>query len=350
MSKQSKAIDARSLPGHLQARLRRKAVELVDSGLTQAQAAEAVGVSRTTVTKWIGMRNEGGDAALAPRRRGRRPGTGALRGWQCAKVVNLITDRHPEQLKLPFVLWTARAVGQLIEREFGARLADRTVRAYLADWGFTPQRPARKAAGRDDEAVRRWTQEEYPQVRGEARRAGAMLMWLDETGLRSEEVAGRSYAPRGRTPSVVVSGARLRLNVITAISAGGALAFSCFGGRFNARVFVAFLGRLIRHAKGRPVHLVCDNHSVHTCRTVTRWVAARADQIKLVFLPKYAPEINPVELLNNDMKTNTIRTLCPATNDEMHAMAHGFLRTAQRRPRQVQSYFQGQHVRYTIES
>lgn len=350
MTKPSKVIDARSLPGHLQAQIRRKAVELVESGLTQAQAAAAVGVSRTTVTKWVAMKGEGGDGALAPRKRGRKPGTGALRGWQCAKVVNLITDRHPEQLKLPFVLWTARAVGRLIEREFGVELADRTVRAYLADWGFTPQRPARKAAGRDDEAVRRWRHEEYPRVRAEARQARAALMWLDETGLRSEEVAGRSYAPRGRTPSVKVSGARLRLNVITAISAGGALAFSCFGGRFNAAVFVGFLGRLIRHAKGRPVHLICDNHSVHTSRTVTRWVAARAGQIKLIFLPKYAPEINPVELLNNDMKTNTIRTLCPATNDEMHAMAHGFLRGAQRRPRQIQSYFRGEHVRYTIES
>ncbi len=136
---------------------------------------------------------------------------------------------------------------------------------------------------------------------------------------------------------------------LMAISAGGALAFSCFRGRFNAPVFTTFLGRLLRHAKGRPVHLICDNHSVHTSAAVSRWVEARADRIKLIFLPKYAPEINPVELLNNDMKTNTIRTLCPETNGEMQTMTHSFLRGAQRRPDLVRSYFQGQHVRYTIE-
>ena len=322
---------------------------MVESGATQAQAARAVGVCRTTVTEWVRLEREGGAQALVPRRRGRKKGTGALTPVQCAKVVNIVTDRHPEQLKLNFVLWTARAVGDLIEREFKVRLAERTVRSYLQRWGFTPQRPARRAADRDDEAVRRWKEQEYPVVRGDAKRAGAALMWLDETGLRSEEVAGRSYAPRGRTPTVVVSGVRLRLNVIAAISSGGALAFSCFRGRFNAAVFTGFLGRIIRHAKGRPTHLICDNHSVHCSRAVTRWVEARADKIKLIFLPKYAPEVNPAELLNNDLKTNTIRASSVRTNGEMRAKASGFLRSAQRRPSHVRSYFHGEHVSYTIK-
>ena len=238
----TKVIDARSLPGHLQTKLRREAMKLIDGGATHAQAACQVGVSRTTVTRWATMRREQGEQSLAARRRGRKPGTGFLKAHQCAMIVKLMTNSHPEQLKLPFVLWTAPSVRLLIWEYFGIRLADRTVRAYLARWGFTPRRPIRNAVGQRPEDVQRWKEQESPRVRREARQAGAALMWLDETGIRSEEVAGRSYAPRGRTPCVAVTPGRLRLNVITVISSGArwlSVAFASISPPLSSSAFSA---------------------------------------------------------------------------------------------------------------
>ena len=146
-----------------QEQIRCRAVQAVLAGSSQLDVARLFGVTRQAVGLWVKAHREGGAKALRAKRKG-RPKGGSLKPWQAAQIAKVVVDRHPEQLKLPFVLWTREAVGQLMERKFGIRLSVWTVGRYLRRWGFTPQKPVRRAFERNPEAVGRWLEREYPAI------------------------------------------------------------------------------------------------------------------------------------------------------------------------------------------
>lgn len=288
--------DTRCLSPDAQEALRRRVVLAVSHGMSQTTAARVFGVSRQSVNGWHRRWRKGGMRSLRSRPRG-RPSVIRLAPHQAATTVRLITDRCPDQLKLPFALWTREAVRDLIRCRFGIRLSVWTVGRYLKRWGFTPQKPLRRAYERNPKAVRQWLTKEYPMLRSRAKRERAAIYWGDETGMRSDHQAGTSYGRRGQTPVIPGTGQRFRCNLISAITNRGKLAFMVFDGHFTASVFISFLRRLIRHAKGK-VFLIVDGHPVHISVRVKRWLARHQRQIHLFFLPGYSPELNPDELLN----------------------------------------------------
>jgi transposase len=259
----------------------------------------------------------------------------------------LITDRCPDQLKLPFVLWTREAVGELLARRFGVRVSVWTVGRYLRHWGFTPQKPVRRAYERDPEVVRKWLREKYPVIRARARREGAEIHWGDEMGLRSDHQAGRSWGRRGQTPVIPGTGRRFGCNMISTITNRGRLYFMVFKERFNARVFIRFLKRLTRQI-GRKVVLIVDEHPAHKAGETTRWLKAQQEHLQMYFLPPYSPELNPDELLNQDVKTNAVGRRRAIDQADLMANVRGYLRSTQKMPYVVRSYFQEQHVRYAL--
>lgn len=337
-------LDTRCLPPDVQNGLRQRVVRAVVQGLSQAQAARLFGVSRRSVNGWYRGFRTGGPRALRSRPRG-RPRILELKPYQAAITVRLITDRCPDQLTLPFVLWTREAVQALIARRFGVRLSVWTVGRYLRRWGFTPQKPVRRAYEQNPAAVRRWLKKQYPAIRALAQRERAAIFWGDETGMRSDHQAGRSWGRRGQTPVVPGTGKRFRCNMISALTNRGHLAFMVFSGRFTQAVFVVFLRRLLRHAK-RKLFLIIDQHPVHVGAETTRWVKRYRRQIRLFFLPGYAPELNPDELLNQDVKTNAVGRKRPRTAPELVGNVRRFLFSTQRRPRKVRRYFRHSSVRY----
>jgi transposase len=228
--------DTRSLPAPAQAALRTRAVRAVLAGMTQAQAARVFGVHHNAVNRWIKRYREGGFQGLAERRRGRRPGEqAALTEPQQQEVIALVRDSTPDQLGLAGVLWTREAVAELISQRYGLGLARTTVGGYLRGWGFSPQRPQRRALEQNPAAGRRWLTTDYPAIRAQARREGGVVLWLEEMGIRSDAAAGRSWAPVGQTPVIKGTGKRFRVNMISAISTAGRLRFRLFPGRSAAR-------------------------------------------------------------------------------------------------------------------
>ena len=264
--------DARSLPGEAQEDLRRRVVEAVQRGLSQAEAARIFGVARGTVNRWMGLLERAGRRALKARRRGRPP-ISRLALHQAAMTVRYIVGGCPDQLSLPFALWTREAVQALLSRKFDLEVSVWTVGRYLRAWGLTPQKPVRRAYEQNPVAVRRWLEDEYPAIRELARQDQAHIHWLDEMGLRSDHQAGRSYGRRGQTPVVFGTGQRFRCNMISSITNRGRLAFMIFRQRFTARVFLNFLRRLLRLTRKtrRKVFLIADGHPVHKSRSVSRW-------------------------------------------------------------------------------
>jgi transposase len=340
-----KPADARTLSSDAQQDLRERVVHAIDGGMSQAAAARAFGVHRSAVNRWAQAARIGGTAALASRRRGRRPTGGPLAPSQEAELLDVLRTRMPDDVGLPMALWTREAVGLYAERAFGVRRSRWVWGHWLNRRGFTPQRPARRAYEQDPAALTRWRTEEYPAIAARAKAAGAEIHWADESGLRSDHPAGRSYSPRGQTPVVRQSGRPFRVNLLSTLTNLGVLRFAVFGGRFTAAVFIEFLRRLMRSV-AEPVFLIVDGHPVHRSKKVREWVAAQKGRIVLFFLPPYCPELNPTELLNNDVKGNVPRLRRPKDKPELTAEVRGYLRQTQRRPAIVRSYFEAQHVRY----
>lgn len=342
-----RTTDTRKLSPEAQEELRRRAVRAVtEKGLSQSEAARLLGVSRQSLNGWLRTYRERGEAGLASAKRGRRPGEQqALRPWQQAQIAKAVQEKNPDQLKLPFFLWTREAVRELIERRFRIRLSLVAVGNYLRRWGFSPQKPLRRAFEQDPAAVRRWLAEEYPEIAKRARREGAEILWGDETGLRSDHAAGRSYGKRGSTPVVPGTGRRFSASVVSAISNRGRLHFRVFSGRFDGRLFIDFLRRLCRQL-GHKLYLIVDGHPVHRSRTVKDWLARHDDRIALFYLPPYSPELNPDELLNQDLKTNALGRRRPRDQHELVSDTRSYLRRRQRQPELVSRYFHEPHVRY----
>jgi transposase len=339
-----KLKDFRSLPPEAQEDIRRKAVKAVLDGKSQTEAARLFGVSRQAVNIWMRLHDERGPHALKAKRRG-RPTGGSLKPWQAAWVVRMITDRQPDQLKLPFFLWTREAVAQLIERRFGIGLSIWTVGRYLAKWGFTPQKPVRQAFEQNPEQGQRWLNEKYPAIRRQAKREHADIYWGDEMGVRSDHAAGRSFSRKGETPVIEGTGRRFGCNMISALTNRGHLAFMVFKQRFRVDVFLEFLRRLVRHTS-RKVFLILDGHPVHRALKVKAWIQKYSQQIRVFFLPEYSPELNPDELLNPDVKSNAVGRRRAPNQEELIKNVRGYLRSTQRQPHIVKRYFQERHVRY----
>jgi transposase len=343
--------DARSLPGAAQAALRKRAVQAVLDGMTQAEVARVFGVHPNAVNRWIKRYREGGWDGLSERRRGRRAGEqAALSERRQQEVITLVRETTPDELGLPGLLWTRDTVAELIARRYGVWLARTTAGRYLRGWGFSPQKPQHRALEQNPVAVARWLEEEFPAIRGQARQEGGVVLWLDEMGVRADQAAGRSWALVGQTPVSKRTGKRFRVTMLSAISNAGMLRFRLFTGSFNGPVFIDFLGRLLRDCGGQRVHLIVDGHPVHRAKLVSAWVERHAAQIQLHFLPGSSPELNPVELLNHDVKANAAGRRRPRSAGELRDELQGYLRRRQRQPHVLVRCFDYPTTRYAAAS
>jgi len=337
--------DARKLDVATQAHLRRLVVEAVRGGMTQIGAASTFGVSLRAVSKWMKLSREGGVRALKPGKRGRRPGGGRLDARQGSRIRGLIVSRMPDQLAMPFYLWTRESVASLIEREYGVTVSPTTAGRYLKAWGMSAQKPARRAYERNDAAIARWLNEDYPKLVKEAKQEKATIHWGDEMGLRSDHVSGKSFAPMGQTPVVRATGQRFGCNMISAITNRGELSFMVFEGRFKNAVFIEFMKRMLRQAT-RKIYLIVDGHPVHRSVAVRQFVAENAERLRLIRLPGYCPELNPDELLNQDVKTNAMGKSRPTNKADMVKSVRRHLHRRQKQPHVIRNLFQEKHVRY----
>lgn len=328
--------------------LRRTVVHaILRSGMSQSEAARVFEVRRQTINGWMKAWRDGGEAALASRLRGRRSEDQAkLKAHQAETIRKLIVGKCPEQLELPFCLWTREAVRDLIEKRFGIRLAIRTVGDYLKRWGYTPQKPLKRAYERRPALIDEWLETTYPGLRKRAKKEGGAIFWGDETGVRADYRTGRSFSPRGTKPVTRGTGKRFGCSVISAISNTGKMYFMVYETTCNSDLFIKFLRQLIRQSRGTKVFLVVDNLSVHRSRKVTAWVKQRRDEIELVFLPPYAPELNPDELLNHDLKANAVGMRRVRKKSELLANVRRHLRSRQRSPSVIRAFFREKHVAY----
>lgn len=338
--------DMRSLTREARHERRVQVIRLRKAGNTYEEIAALTGLSRTGVFNICKRHEEGGTKALHDAIGGRKFGENRLLdAAQEAQVRRLITDKTPDQLKMPYALWTRAAVAQLIEQRFGLHLQVRTMGKYLARWGFTPQKPMRKAYEQSPAAVKKWLDEDYPAIAARAKAEGAEIHWGDESGLRSDDVRGRGFAPKGQTPMVRVSNKRHGLSVISTVTNKGQMRWRVFDGALNTTILIDFLRRLIK-GQSRKLFLILDNLRVHHAKPVKAWLAKHSEAIEVFYLPSYSPELNPDEMANADIK-QAVTKLAPArTKLQLVKAATRHLRSVQRQPERIRKYFEHDPVRY----
>ena len=251
----------------------------------------------------------------------------------------------PDQMQLPFALWTAQAVRELIHKKLGKTLGLSTMQLYLKRWGFTSQKPLTRATQRNPQKIAAWLEQDYPSIAARAKRDKAVIYWSDETGICNQDQIGKGYAPKGQTPILTQTGQKFSTSMIAAVSNRGLMRFKLYKGALNVAIFIDFMKRLIKDAK-QKVFLIVDNLRVHHAKAVQDWLVRHKVEIEIFNLPAYAPEHNPDEYLNNDLKQTIKKKPRAKTRDDLVAATSSILKSIQKRPDRVKSYFHAKHVRY----
>ena len=313
--------DARKLSPEQQKEKRKIALRMRMNGHEFAEIGETVGVHPRTVQYWWSRyQAEGLKSAVE----------GGKRGTEVGERRTLSVEQE----------WAVR-----IKVLFDIEMPIRTVGEYLKRWGFTPQKPLKKAYEQKPELVEAWLKESYPGIAQRAKDEGAEIHWGDETGVRSDCQHGRSYAPAGKTPVQRMPGSRFATNMISTVTNQGKVRFMLYRETMTAPVLIRFLARLVRDA-GRKVFLILDNLRVHHSNKVRDWLKKHTEHIELFFLPAYSPELNPDEYLNCDLKA-LVHGGKPARNrDELESKVRGAMMTIQNRPKRVMSYFRHRKIQY----
>lgn len=337
--------DGRSLDHATLEELRMQAMERIRSGETPSEVMESYGFCRTTIYKWIRKANSSaqGDAALRSTKGSGRPRT--LTPSQEQKLFRWINGRDPRQYGMDFGLWTRQIVGRLILEKFGVSLSLGSIGALLARLGLTPQKPLQRAYQRDPEAVERWREDTYPVLSRRAKAENAEILFWDESGFRADAIHGKTWALRGKTPVIERPGQRQSIGAASAVSANGSFWYCTYEGALTAELFVDCLKCLMR-GRRQKVFLVLDNLAAHKKACVNEYVASTKGKLSLHFLPSYAPELNPDELVWSHMKRTGVARSPLRKGEKLQDKVNTQLANIRRSPKLVRSFFRAPEVAY----
>jgi transposase len=340
-------VDARKLPREAQDEMRRQAMRMrAELELPWREIARVVGVNINTVIGWSRRYVMEGEAGLKSKTRGRQYLSGRTlslaQEWQLRSI---IVGENPKQMSLPFALWNRRAVMQLIKVLFAIEMPIRTVGEYLLRWGYTPQRPMKRALEQNPAKVGQWLNDTYPGIVERAKVENATIYWGDETAVAEDGHWLRGYAPVGQTPILAAPSKRHGLSMISAISNQGLVRFEFIEEAMNTDRFIGFMERLVADSS-QKVFLILDNLKVHHAKPVAAWLTERKDRIEVFYLPSYSPEINPDEYLNRDFKTALRSSDRAASKKMLLQKANQFMEFLSKTPERVMAYFNHSAVQY----
>ncbi len=338
--------DARLLNPTTQDYLRQQAIRLREQGKRTGEIATYLGVHRTTVWEWWRQYQLLGEAAHFQQKRGNKLGGGrTLTPKEEERLQQLIKEHFPDELDIDSGLWTRSAVQALIVWECGIKMPIRTVGEYLKRWGYTPQKPLKRAYEQEDQRVKAWLDIEYPEIRRRAQQENAEIAWGDESGLRSDAQVGRGYAPIGSTPEIQLNTYRVSVNYIASISHQGKVRFMLYTQNLTAQLFITFLERLIQ-GRLRKLMWIVDRHPVHRSNAVQQWLQEHQDKIEMHLLPPYSPQLNPAEYLNCDVKQG-VHSKSPTRNlTQLKERLRSHLFKLQKLPARIVKYFQHPFIAY----
>jgi transposase len=338
--------DGRTLEHGTLETIRTMAVARVREGERPSTVIASYGFHRCTIYRWLkATRGRGqGLKALAARPATGRPRT--LTAAQERQVFRWINGKNPRQYGFDFGLWTRQIVRELIARQFGVHLSLASIGAVLARHGLTPQqKPLQRAYQRDPAAIERWQRETYPAIARIAKRDQAEIYFWDESGFRANAVHGTTWGAKGQTPVVAVPGQRQGISAASAISSKGAFWFATYAGGLTGALFVTLLRRMMR-GRRRSLHVILDGLPAHKTTAVTQYVTGLNGALTLHYLPGYAPDLNPDELVWSYAKRTGTARRPLQKGEKLNERVTRQLAAIGRRPALVRSFFRHPSVAY----
>lgn len=335
--------DARKLDHKTLEELRIRAVKRVRAGESPEVIAKAIGINRTTIYEWLAKHREGGLSALAAKAiPGRPPKINAkMMNW----LVNILTQKSPQQMKFEFALWTREMIQKLLSDKFGVKLSLGSIGRLLSQLGFTCQKPLYRAIQKDESLVKTWLKKIFPGIKRRAQREKADIYFGDAASVRSDHHAGRTWSPKGKTPIVLSSGARFSFSLISAITAKGQMRFMITQGGVNSKVFIEFLKRLLVGAR-KKIFLIVDGGSAHKSKMTKAFVASLEGKLELFILPPYSPDLNPDELVWNHLKSHTVGRSTVTDKADFKRQVHRSMRSLQKNPKKIKAFFGKESLKY----
>lgn len=279
------------------------------------------------------------------------PATGRPRSLtprQERQVFTWVNGKDPRQYGLDFGLWTRSVVVDLIARKFGVRLGLTAVGALLAKLGLTPQKPLQRAYQRDPDAIEKWRRETFPAIAHAAKAVGGEVFFWDESGFRADTVHGKTWGVKGQTPIVERPGQRQSISAASAVNARGGFWYCTYQGGLNAELFIRLLRRMMHH-RTNPVHLVVDGLPAHKTALVKAYVASTEGRLTLHFLPGYAPDLNPDEMVWSHMKRTGVARTPLRRGEKLKDKIEAQLAAIKKLPQLVRSFFAAPSVSYITD-
>lgn len=338
--------DGRRLARNTLEEMRMLAVQRMAEGEHPDEVAASFGMNRSWSYKIRARAAEHGEQALRAIKGTGRPRT--LTAAQEQRVLRWINGRNPMQYGFDFGLWTRNLVRELVHRKFDVTLSLTSIGAMLARLELTPQKPLQRAYQRDPEAIERWQRETYPAIAIRAREENADIFFWDESGFRADSVHGKTWAPRGETPVVERPGQRQGMSAASAVNSKGAFWFATYEGGLTGELFVALLRKLMFKRK-KAIHLIVDGLPAHRKGVVKDYVAGTQGKLTLHFLPGYAPDLNPDELVWSHVKRSGVARRPLQKGEKLGPRIHEQLARIGQKPKLVRSFFRHPSVRYIID-
>jgi len=339
-------VEAVKLSPNEQYLIRKNIVRLLKKGKSNSEIAEILDVSERHVRSVKKTYSEKGLEGLKARKRGRKKGKNVILTEEEEKEIQkLLTDTSPDQMGFEECMWTRKVIQNLIEKKYRKEIKYSTLGVYLARWGFTSQRPAKRAYHQDKEKIDKWLNEEFPGITERAMKENAEIFFGDETNIQNTANYMRGYAPKGKTPVVRKEARKLKINMLSAVTKRGKLRFMLYQDNMNAGKLIDFMRRLVRESK-KKVFLILDNLKVHHAKKVTGWLEKHKEQIEIFYLPPYAPEYNPDEFINSDLKRGAGSKVSPRSEKELEHLVRSHLKKLQLSPSKISAFFSAKFTSY----
>ena len=341
-----KKRDARTLKIEALQELRYQIVRLRQQGVSNQEVAKLVEMGKDATSRIWSLYKRGGKKAIELKIRGRKQGEQRnLSPKEEAQIIKRLIDTTPQQLKFKYVLWTRESIQKLIKHDCKIDMPISTVGKYLQRWEFTSQVPIKRAYERSEVKVQAWIKEQYPAIEKQSKEENAEIQWADETACVSLPSIIKGYAPKGKTPVMIHTAKRFKINMISSITNRGKLRFMVYDQNMDANMFIIFLERLIQSSK-KKIFLILDNLRVHHSKIVKAWVEEHQTQIALFYLPAYSPDLNPDEYLNNDFKRNVNAKYIPTNKEELALNTENFMKMLSNDFQRVANYFKHEKIAY----
>lgn len=328
----------RQLSHELLEQYRFRAILLRKKGWLINEIADAFGVNRRAVTRWWATYKKEGKKALRSKK-------AVGPSYKLTpKEMNLLISLFEEDATrhgFETPLWTCQRIQQIIQKRTGKKLHTTNVMRWLKKLNFTNQKPKRQASQQDEKAVKRWVKEEWPKIREHARRWQAMIYFQDEAGVSLIPVMGKTWAPKGKTPIVKVTGKKGGFCLTSAISPAGKMVFRIEKEKVTALVHIEFLEQILKHHSRRKIIVIEDNARPHIAQEVKDFVEEHKKRFALYHLPSYAPELNPDEHVWEYLKARKLKAHQAQVIKELKHLVKRKMQSIQHKPALIQSFFTG---------